>query len=184
MINIRFPLIVLVSSFWICCQPKCHDSGLIKMTFTIADGKVGHVTVGDDINKTLETLGSFSVNKIDNDCEECTSSGVTYVVLDCNQLEMFTIDPGIDQDSKKISRIRTSDPRFKTEKGLGVGMTYGMIKREYKIIGVDASEGILHVVVEGFAGSFVLETPQDENIWDLTKDTVPDFLKITEILII
>ena len=98
---------------------------------------------------------------------------------------MFDFEPGWDDTTKNgIFRITTSNNKFTTDKGIKVGMTVKDIRTKYEIINVDAGgETGLHIMVRDFHGSFGIVLPDSEEWWDYDKETIPDSLRIEEIII-
>lgn len=156
--------------------------------FTISDGQIGSIETGDSIKLALEKLNYFRVEKDSiPTCEGCQTYSPLYKMYDKEtDILSFTIEPGREPTKKDlVFRIRTSDERFITDKGVKVGMTVADIRSQYKISRVfSGGEPGIHILVEDFEGSFGIEKPNDQNWWKVDKETIPDSLEIEEIIIL
>ena len=64
-------------------------------------------------------------------------------------------------------------------------MTLKDLKEKYEVDVVDvAGETGIHVIVQGFKGSFGVETPRINDWWKMNEKNIPDSLKIDEIIIL
>ncbi|MCL2027816.1 MAG: hypothetical protein FWG79_04935 [Bacteroidales bacterium] len=81
-------------------------------------------------------------------------------------------------------RIWIYSPQIKTQKGIGVGSTYGELKSKYNIAWV-SEEGGLNVWVEGLSALFRMtgEFPEDFDWSRLDKESMPESLTIQEIML-
>jgi hypothetical protein len=156
--------------------------------FTIKDGQIGNLKTGEQLTDVLEKLKHLnvvrdSVPACDFDCDEYSP---LYVINDNDYQNLFVFEPGWDStDNDKLFRIRTSNKRFTTDKGVRVGMTVKDLKAKYEIDGVDVGgETGIHVIVKGFKGSFGIESPRVNDWWKIDKQNLPDSLKIDEIIIL
>lgn len=156
--------------------------------FIIKDGQIGTINTGDTLRIALEKLKYFKVVKDSIPaCEACQTYSPLYKIFHPESDNLsFTIEPGWQQTDKDlVFRIRTSDERFVTEKGVKVGMTIASIRKQYGIERVHSGgEPGIHILVNEFKGSFGIEKPNDRNWWKLNKETIPDSLKIEEIIIL
>ncbi|MCL2101161.1 MAG: hypothetical protein FWH22_05550 [Fibromonadales bacterium] len=81
-------------------------------------------------------------------------------------------------------RIWIYSPQIKTQKGIGVGSTYGELKSKYNIAWV-SEEGGLNVWVEGLSALFRMtgEFPEDFDWSWLDKESMPKNLTVQEIML-
>jgi hypothetical protein len=159
--------------------------------FTIKDGQIGNLKTGEQLTDVLEKLKTLTV-ALDSipECEGCDTYSPLYVVATFDNQDLFVFEPGwISTDRNKLYRIRTSNERFITDKGIRVGMTVKDLKEKYEMDEVDLSgETGIHIMVKGFNGSFGIEIPRTDShtndFWTINKENIPDTLKINEIIIL
>lgn len=132
----------------------------------ILSGKsIGQLTwIGQNIDTAVRNLaGMFRVTleKVPI-CEGCRETAVKFVVRDKKGI-LFTLEPGwTDTTFNKVGEFRTAREEFVTDKGIRVGMTYGDLKKKYRILNVNYSKGIgVNILVKGFSGSFRLQIPEE-----------------------
>lgn len=92
--------------------------------FTIEDGQIGGIRTGEKISDAMEKLKQFRII-MDSlpTCAGCTTYSPIYKITN-PQIDTisFTIEPGWEEENKNnVFRIRTSDERFVTDKGVNVG---------------------------------------------------------------
>jgi len=189
--------IVLITGISGCIRIKkdSNKATIISQTeskpfpYIISNGRLGTISVGDRIDSTLKNLETWFV--VENDsmpsCEGCTTYTPVYQVRskDSNQY-LFSIEPGWEENNKnKLFRIRTSNQSFKTDKEIKVGMTVKDLKKAYEILKVSVEGELgIHILVKEFNGSFGIEFPNIEEWWKIKETTIPDSLRITEIIIV
>lgn len=85
-----------------------------------------------------------------------------------------------------ITHIHVYDPRFKTEKGIGVGSTLGEIRKNYKVDSIGFGEGPLCARVNEIGMTFALDFWKVSHEWDKTRNQalIPDSAKVTSILVV
>jgi len=190
-------LIIIIIGFSNCIRIKKEK---YKVTFysqteskpfphIISNRKLGTISIGDRIDSILKNLETWFF--VENDsmpsCEGCTTYTPVYQVRskDSNQY-LFSIEPGWEESNKdKLFRIMTSNQSFKTDKEIKVGMTVKDLKKAYEILEVSVEGELgIHIIVKGFNGSFGIESPNIEEWWKINETTIPDSLKITEIIIV
>jgi len=155
--------------------------------FTIKDGEIGNLKTGDQLTDVLKKLKDLIV-VLDSvpECEGCDTFSPLYVISTHDNQDLFVFEPGWDStDYDKLFRIRTSNEKFTTDKGIRVGMTVKDVKEKYEVDEVDTGgETGIHIIVKGFKGSFGIEMPTTNDWWKINKDNIPDSLKINEIIIL
>lgn len=189
-------LTLLVFIFIVCfsCTRSRRHTNLYQteskgFPFLISNGKVGTISIGDGIDTSLKNLTLWFEVKQDSVpvCEGCNKFFPIYRIYYRKENQyIFSIEPGTDDNNKdKVSRIITSYTLFKTEDdGIQVGMSVKDIKRKYEITEVDNSgETGIHIFVKGFNGSFGMEMPKSDEWFRFTPTSIPDSLRITEIVI-
>jgi hypothetical protein len=155
--------------------------------FTIKDGQIGNLKTGEQLTDVLEKLKTLTV-LLDSipECEGCDTYTSLYVVGTFDNQDLFVFEPGWDStDHDKLFRIRTSNEKFTTDKGMRVGMTLRDLKEKYEVDEVDVGgETGIHIIVKGFKGSFGVEMPRINDWWKINKENIPDSLRVDEIIIL
>jgi hypothetical protein len=160
-----------------------------QFKYVISNGILGDISIGDGFDSTvcrLEKMFNVVTDSIP-ECEGCDEYiKVMEVFTDNTHYPLFKFEPGwTENDKNKIFRISTSSSEFATDKGIRIGMTIKDVKAKYEIIEVlTGGETGLHVVLKGFGGSFGVEIPQDDNWWFLNPVSIPDSLRIINIIIV
>ena len=155
--------------------------------FTIKDGQIGNLKTGEQLNDVFKKLKNLTVVRDSvPECEGCDTYTPLYKVSTFDNKDLFVFEPGWDSaDHGKLFRIRTSNERFITDKGIRVGLTLKDLKEKYQLDEVDVGgETGIHIIVKGFKGSFGVETPKINDWWKINKNNIPDSLKIDEIIIL
>jgi hypothetical protein len=160
----------------------------IPFQYLITNGKIGNISIGENIDSAIIRLKSDFIIEKDSlpTCEGCDEYTTLFIVLENNaSTVLFGIEPGWDEINKnKIIRITTRSNKFTTDKGIKVGMTVKEIRENYEINFIDAGgETGLHIILKDFEGSFGIELPNSEDWWDYDKETIPDSLRIDEIIV-
>ena len=169
-------------------QIKYSETGGRPFYYQISNGELGNVSIGDRIDTTLEKLTVWFQIKTDStpSCEGCDEYTPLFVVYQKDSIyPLFFIEPGWEENNKnQVYRITTLNGQIATDKFIKVGMTVEDLKKAYEILEVDCSgETGVHILVKDFNGSFGIELPNDEKWWSYTIETIPDTLKIIEIII-
>jgi hypothetical protein len=206
----RYLYLLFLSSILICCNRKTKNSvnekkqncnqelearielwshSGIDATFSkISSGQIGNIKVGDKLEIVLENLSKkFLIEKDSVEaCPGCKEYlDIYYISNPQTHSLLFSLEPQSDSiNGNRIFRIVTSNPAFKTENGIAVGMTLKELKYKYKIedFVADGETG-LHILVLGFKGSFGVEWPNNIEIENINLQTLSDSLKINEVII-
>lgn len=206
----RYLYLLFLSSILICCNRKTKNSvnekkqncnqelearielwshSGIDATFSkISSGQIGNIKVGNKLEIVLDNLSKKFIVEKDN-IESCTGCGectdIYYISNPQTHSLLFSLETQSDSiNGNRIFRIVTSNPAFKTENGIAVGVTLKELKYNYKIVDIVADgETGLHILVKGFKGSFGVEWPNNIEIENINLQTLSDSLKINEIII-
>lgn len=155
--------------------------------FIIKDGQIGNLKTGEQLIDVLDKLKTLTVVRDSvPECEGCDTYTPLFVVSTFDNQHLFVFEPGWDStDHDKLFRIRTSNERFITDKGIRVGMTFKDLREKYQVDEVDVGgETGIHIFVQGFKGSFGVEIPRSNDWWKINKENIPDSLRIDEIIIL
>lgn len=194
--NLSILLIIFLFGIFACIRVKkeSHSLTIYNQTeskmfpYIISNGKLGTISVGDRIDSTLKNLETLFIIKNDSipSCEGCTTyTSVIQVRSKESNKILFSIEPGVEENNRdKIFRMTTSCDLFQTDKSIKIGMTVKAVKQKYEILNVDSGgETGLHIIIKDFSGSFGIEIPNDDNWWFYKPSSIPDSLRITEIII-
>jgi hypothetical protein len=161
--------------------------GAYQFDFTISNGQIGNLKTGEQLKEVFEKLKDLTVVRDSvPECEGCDTYTPLYVIQTFDNQNLFEFEPGWDStDHDKLFRIRTSNEKFTTDKGLSVGMTVKDVKEKYGIDEVDVGGDTgIHIIVKGFNGSFGVEMPTTNDWWKINKENIPDSLRVNEIIIL
>ena len=124
MIKKNFPILILLSLFFIQCQKTNTD-------FLITPDSVGKLMRGTPVSD-LETI--FAADSIVRDTSTAMlrSSTKRIHIYEKGGQHLLTLTPSTDS-IPKIENIRILDPRFVTEKGIGFHSTFKQIKDNYNV---------------------------------------------------
>ena len=119
-------------------------------------------------NTTLVDLyleGMYSPAIVLSDSKRTSSSLVIEIVCD------------------KVWRINVHDPSYKTNGGIGVGSTFGDLKKHHKVSSIEIGEGNVFAYVEELDMSFCLNYSKEipEN---LRAEDIADGVKVLKILVL
>jgi hypothetical protein len=165
-----------------------HQTESKGFPFTISNGKLGTISIGDRIDSTLKNLSTWFYTEKDSmeSCEGCTTYTPIYIIRSKGSFQyLFSIEPGWEENNKTdIVRIRTGNPIFITDEQIKIGMTVKDLKNAYEILEVSAVGDLgIHVIVKDFKGSFGIELPNINDWLNINKSTISDSLRINEIII-
>jgi hypothetical protein len=193
----NFAILLLLCSLIACKQQSEDDRAANgennvpetteQFTFTIRDQQLGNLKTGEPIKDVLNKLKHLTV-KLDSipECEGCNTFSPQYVVSSNDGEVLFVFEPGFEPaDRDKLFRLRTTNSKFVTDKGVRVGMTVADVKDKYEITSVDVSGDTgIHLFVQDFNGSFGTELLVTNDWWKISEENVPDDLRIDEIIIL
>lgn len=162
-------------------------SGQDTASYILYGNRIGDLTwIGQNIDSATQNLTRFfrvTLEKIPI-CDGCRETATKFVIRDKKGI-LFTLEPGwTDTTYNRIAEFRTTREEFVTDKGLRVGMTYGDLKKKYRVLNVNYSRGIgVNILVRGFSGSFRLQIPEEAlNAEMFYIRNLPDDIPIREII--
>lgn len=161
--------------------------GQDTVEFVLYGNKIGDLTwIGQNIDTATQNLARFfrvTLEKVPI-CDGCRETARKFVIRDKKGI-LFTLEPGwTDTTYNRIGEFRTTREEFVSDKGIRVGMTYGDLKKKYRVLNVNYSRGIgVNVIVKGFSGSFRLQIPEEAlNAEMFYIRNLPDDIPIKEII--
>lgn len=107
--------------------------------FLIAKGKIGDLT---NLNYASQLDSLFSADSVvtrSSKDDIVYVGGDSFLIYEKGGSHLFTATPASKDSLKPIETIRVIDPRFKTEKGLGVESTFKDIRDNYTISSIQNS---------------------------------------------
>jgi hypothetical protein len=154
--------------------------------FLVTGDKAGFISLGMSSNSVREKYGNEVTRIVDPQLEGMPAPAVAVYLMD-NDIDTASIEGELDGGfgPGNIYRITVGDPRFKTDKGIGVGSTLGSLRKTYKVDRITAFEGLVCVEVKEFGASFILKGQSPPREFHKTQDMslIPDEMVITEILL-
>jgi len=155
------------------------EKGITPPELLLAPQKAGKLTLGMSIDEVYRLFGRESTRP-----EDLYSEGhftpVLQIFLEPNRHEPG-LELGIGWEKGWVAvSIMVYDPRFRTEKGIGVGSTLGELRKFYRVKSIYLVEGHLLASVEELQMSFELKLPRFPLEFVETRDPklIPDTAKI------
>lgn len=154
---------------------------------TMALGRVGEIKVGMSSNDIYAVFGKKLTRLVDLQLEGMYSPAIELFKTE-NQRDNPEIIFELNQD--KVYRIQVHSPQYRTDKGIGVGSTFGDLRRVYGIKDpkqiIWGEEGFFGAVVQELGMSFGLDVnktmkPTQIDNFNKTSDRIPDNTRIDSI---
>jgi hypothetical protein len=179
--------------FAISCSraPSKATAKNFKKDMTITRGRVGEIRLGMNPNGIYEVFGKKLTRLVDLQLE-----GMYSPAIELFKTEIQRDNPEIiyELDQNKVWRIQVNSPQYRTDKGIGVGSTFGNLRQVYRIKDpkqiIWGEEGFYGAVVEELGMSFSLDvnnTMKPAQIDDFNKTSdlgrIPDNTLIDSILV-
>jgi hypothetical protein len=146
------------------------QAGLVRVNMTVAELKAA-VPTGILVEKEINREGQlYTVYEVLNDS--------------FSQETGLVAEPRCELECR-IYRIEVRDRKYQTAEGVGIGSTYGEIRRAYTISYATAEEGNVVAVAEEQGMSFLLDQGglDRQQLPRLTEADIPDSTVVTRILI-
>jgi hypothetical protein len=158
---------------------------------TIARGRVGEIKLGMSPKDIYEVFGKKLTRLVDLQLEGMYSPAIELFKTDIQRDNPEII---FELDKNKVYRIRVHSPQYTTDKGIGVGSTFGDLRRVYGIKDpkqiIWGEEGFFGAVVGELGMSFSLDvnkTMKPAHLYDFKKTSdlgrIPDDTRIDSILV-
>lgn len=158
---------------------------------TVGRGRVGEIKVGMSPNDIYEVFGKKYTRLVDLQLEGMNSPAIE---LFKTELQLGNPDIIFELDQNKVYRIQVNSPQYRTDKGIGVGSTFGDLRQVYGINNptqiIWGEEGFYGAVVRELGMSFRLDvnqTMKPAQIDDFNKASdpgrIPEKTRIDSILV-
>jgi len=147
--------------------------------FLLTPQKAGKLTLGMSIDEVYRLFGREST-RLDDLQSEGQFVPVLQIFLGPNR-QNPALAVGIHWENAWVAEpIMVYDPRFRTEKGIGVGSTLGELRKVHRVKSIYLVEGDLLASVEELQMSFELKLPEIPPEFLETRDPqlIPDSAKI------
>jgi hypothetical protein len=177
--------------FAVSCSRDPFEATAKDRIFTMARGRVGEIKVGMSPTDIYEVFGKHLTRLVDLQLE-----GIYSPAIELFNTETKKDNPEIifELSHDKVYRIQVRSPQYRTDKGIGVGSTYGDLRQVYGIKNPSqiawGEEGFWGVVIGGLGMSFRLDvhnTMTATQIIEIYKNPdpkrIPDSTKIDTILV-
>lgn len=117
--------------------------------FELSAGKVGPLTQEVQMKQLDSIFAQDSLVRL-NPRENAIGTQGEVEIYDTNGTKLLLITPEDESDPNSyISNIQVFDARFKTPEGIGPKSTFGDIKKQYEIVGVQNAINAVVVFLEG-----------------------------------
>ena len=144
-------------------ESKCH----------LEPGRVDQLRVGMTVDEVYRAYGEKNIRLVNLRIEGLFSPAIE-VYSDSLDQKRFTADfKSTPPDQIRgpegawhIWRIHVHDPRCRTESGIGVGSTYGELRRTYRISDKGRGEDAFYAIVSDLGMSFALSPWQEGGMDD------------------
>jgi hypothetical protein len=159
-------------------------TGLMPGRFVLLPGQAGLVQVGMRVEdlKAAVPAGMLVEKEIRR---EGISMTLFEVLNDSYSQETGLVAEPLCEPECRIYRIEVRDRKYQTPEGVGIGSTYGEVRRAYTISYATAEEGNVVAVAEEQRMSFLLDPGEldRQQLPRLIKADIPDSSLVTRILI-
>lgn len=159
-------------------------SVLLSCGFTDAQNKilslhkVGGLTIDMTANEIYDLVGKENTTLVDLYLEGMYSPAI--VLTDSKRTASSLV---IEIVCDKVWRMNVHDPSYKTNSGIGVGSTFGDLKKHHKVSSIEIGEGNVFAYVQELDMSFCLnyskEIPENLKVGDIA-----DGVKVLKILVL
>lgn len=145
---IRIPLVLLsICALLAQCKTDKTDP------FSITPGRVGKLMMEHRFSELDSVFASDSLVRDTTQMKLGRNGKVE--VYEKGGAHLLTLSPSGDS-LRQIGNIRIHDPRFKTDKGIGLNSTFGAIKAQYEVRKVISSLSNVLVLVKGSDAYFTI----------------------------
>jgi len=160
----------------------------VDSSFLLTKGKAGSIFVGQTYKELLTIFGAENVKTITEQGEEGATEKVFDIYCGSDKTKP-AIKAIADESGQRIDRIILIDNRYKTNRGIGVGNTFGEFKRAYTDVQVGtnlyAEPQAFSMQLDGFSfgldgEAFTYEAYPDQRV---PINTIPDNVKIINIYV-
>jgi hypothetical protein len=138
--------------------------------------KVGDVTIDMTVNAVYGVLGKQNTSLVDLYLEGMYSPAL---VVNNNGSRSIIFEIVCD----KVWRIGVFDHKYKTQKGIGIGSTFGDLKKNYTISSIEIGEGSVFAYVNELEMSFCLDY-RKEISGDLRAEQIGNDVRVLKIFVL
>lgn|GEM_PF-1555512 len=142
--------------------------------FLLSCNKAGFIKIGMSVDEARQRYGEQATRIVDLQLEAMPAPAIAvYLVKNDTNTASITGELGWGHGPDKIARINVRDPQFKTDKGIGVGATLGMLRKAYTITYINDTP--LRAVVEDIHMTFLLDGDPPKEFYETRdKNLVPN----------
>jgi hypothetical protein len=160
-------------------------------TLVMARGRVGEIKLGMNSHDIYAVFGKDITHLVDLQLEGMYSPAIEVFKSETTKEKPEII---VELNQETVCRIQVHSPRYRTEKGIGVGSTFGDLRRIYGIKHpkqiIWGAEGFYGVVIRGLGMSFRLDIESTMNTAQINgyynnpdPRRIPDNTKIKMVLV-
>jgi hypothetical protein len=144
--------------FALSCSPYPFEAPAKDKNLIIARGRVGEIKVGMRPDDIYAICGKQFTRIVDLQLEGMYSPAIELFKTESKKNNPEVI---FELNQDKVYRIKVRSPQYKTDKGIGVGSTFGDLRRVYGIKDPKqiawGAEGFFGVVIKELGMSFRLD---------------------------
>ncbi|WP_207435558.1 hypothetical protein [Sabulibacter ruber] len=133
--------------------PPSSNNPLFNLT--LQSGQAGMVRIGMPIEEMKKAYGETKLRTIDHTLEGTTTTA--YEVLGERRRPDLRVEQECTGNACKVSRITVLNSAFKSQTGVGIGSTFGDVKKSFNITRVSPGESNFVAISETEKMSFVLD---------------------------
>ena len=160
--------------------PEKHPETAVSRNYRISADSVGNLQIGSTLDHVYQVLGNERLRK-----ETYQQDGMQYTALevyhDSLQQPALVLMMNCQPEPCIVRHIAIKDSRYHTQKGMGIGDSFGQLKASHKLAFVGWGEGKFVAVAEDLPVTFELDiSPLAETEHSrLSAETLPDSTKIS-----
>jgi hypothetical protein len=140
--------------------------------------KVGELAINMTANEVYNLVGKENTTLVDLYLE-----GMYSPALALSDNKRTSASLLIELVCDKVWRINVNDPIYKTKEGIGVGSTFGDLKKKYTVNSIEVGEGNVFAYVEALDMSFCLNYTKEVPA-NIGVEHIGNEVKILKILIL
>jgi hypothetical protein len=173
----------LIIQIWILVLPATLSAENLNShnDFHLAKNTAGSMALGMAVDKLYSIYGKANIKQVDLESEGQPTPALE-IYLRGDKKDKPSLVAAIE--GVIIGSAIIYNPRFRTDKGIGVGSLLGDLRKHYKVNWIGSGEGIVVARVDELGMSFVLNPDDIPKTWTASDDkSMPNKTRIISILL-